>query len=201
LRNFEAFLDDRKAQYDADLADFRKELDVLKKRNELTRIADQAIANGSLADFGRLQRMLKEEPDEDLKTAASAELFRVVSAFSALSPSRAGAAEFDVPKINPLKKNESELTDDELLDILLHDQAPMDRARAAFLLGKRTLTFRIARALRDAIETEYHLEALRFERAAFDRINGFERGGTIDSKEEVKWFDQNIERLRKDLPK
>ena len=201
LQNFEKFLDDRKAQYDADLAAFRKELDVLTKRNELTRMADRAIADGSLAEYQRLQKMLNEETDGDLKAAESAEVFRVVSAFSTFSPSRATAAKFDVPMINSRKANENELSDDEVVDILIHDQAPLDRAHAAFLLQERTMTLQIAQALRDAIDRETHLEALRFEKAAFDRISGFQRGGAIDGKEEVKWFDQNVERLRKELPK
>jgi len=201
LRNFEKFLDERKAQYDADLTAFRKELEVLKKRNELTRMADRAIANGSLAEYERLQKMLDEEVDEDLKAAESAEVFRVVSAFSVFSPSRAGAAKFNVSMINPQKNDENELSDDELLEILLHDQAPLARAHAAALLQKRTITFRIAQGLRDALDKESHLEAIRFERAAFDRIGGFDGGGALDGKPEVKWFDENVDRLRKELPK
>ena len=59
LGDFEKFLDERKAKYEADLSTFRKELDVLKKRNELTRIADRVIADGSLAEYQRLQKALE----------------------------------------------------------------------------------------------------------------------------------------------
>ena len=201
LKNFEKFLDERKAEYDADLSTFKKELDVLKKRNELARMADRAIAEGSLVDYQRLEQMLNQETDEDLKAAESAEVFRVVSAFSPLSPSRSGAAKFVMSKVNPTKKDEKDLSDDELLAILQQNQDGLARAHAASLLQGRTMTFRIAQALRDAIDKETHLEALRFEKGAFDRISGFDRSGHIDGSEEVKWFDENVDRLRKELPK
>jgi hypothetical protein len=104
-------------------------------------------------------------------------------------------------KVNPNKKDEKELSDDELLEILLHNQDPLARAHAASLLQGRTMTFRIAQSLRDALGKESHLEAIRFEKGAFDRISGFDRGGAIEGKAEVKWFDENVDRLRKELPK
>ena len=79
LHSFESFLEERKTQYDADLAAFRAELDALKKRNELTRLADRAIGEGSLSEYQRLLRISHEQVDPDLQAAGGAEVFRVVS--------------------------------------------------------------------------------------------------------------------------
>ena len=91
LHSFESFLDERKAQYDADLSAFRAELDALKKRNELTRLADRAIGEGSLTEYQRLLRISREQLDPNLQAAGDAEVFRVVSAYGDLSPSRVNA--------------------------------------------------------------------------------------------------------------
>jgi hypothetical protein len=118
LYGFEKFLDERKAQYDADQASFRAELDTLKKRNELTRLADRAIAEGALGEYERLLRISHEEADPDLKAAANAEVFRVVSAYGALSPSRVKAISINASAVNHSKRDEAELTEDELLVVL-----------------------------------------------------------------------------------
>ncbi len=52
------------AQIKSTLARFRNELDVLKKRNELTRLTDQAIGERSLPAYQKLSKMLDSEIDE-----------------------------------------------------------------------------------------------------------------------------------------
>jgi len=200
LQGFEKFLDETKSRYQGDQQDFRRELEVLKKRNELTRMADKAIGDGSLRAYQRLQSVSENEADPDIKAAGTAEIFRVVSAYSIFAPSRTLANKFIVERINPNKKEESELSNDELVHVLLNAHAGLDRARAADLLEQRPMTFQIAESVNEAMKKEYHLEALRFEKAVFARIPGFQLTVDLDGKREVKWFSENKERLRKELP-
>jgi hypothetical protein len=201
LKSFETFLDERKAQYDADQAVFRAELDTLKKRNELTRLADRAIGDGSLGEYQRLLRISHEEFDPELKAAADAEVFRVVSAYGTLSPSRVGGISINAPAVNPAKREEAELTEDELL-VVLRGNEPLARARAALIFQDRPKTFRLAEAVEKALQTDRHLEALRYEKSAFAHLTGFVRKkGALDASEEIEWWEENVERLRKELPK
>ena len=200
LQSFEKFLDERKMQYDSDLAAFRAELDTLKKRNALTHLADRAIGDGSLDDYESLLRMLQEEVDPDLKAAANAEVYRVMDAYGLLSPPRVMTVTLNASAINPKRKNESELTGEELV-VALSARESLGRARAAFLLESHSPTFHLAESVKDALENEKHLEALRYEKRAFSHFTGFNAGDAIDASKELKWWPENVDRLRKDLPK
>lgn len=201
LHSFENFLDERKAQYDAEQAVFRAELDTLKKRNELTRVADRAIGDGSLGEYQRLLRISQEEVDPDLKAAADSEIFRIVSAYGALSPSRVTGISINASAVNPAKHDEAGLTGEELL-VVLRSGEPMGRARAALVLQSRPATFGLAETVEKALETERHLEALRYEKFAFAHLTGFaSKKGALDASEEMEWWKDNVERLRKELPK
>ncbi len=203
LRDFEKFLDERKAQYDTDQAAFRAEIETLKKRNELTRLADRAVGDGELTEYQQLLRIARDESDPEVKAAALAEEFRVVSAYGALSASRVSAITLDASVISPGKMNESELTLDDLGRVLTTPNVkPMARARAAFLMRDKSPTFSIAESLKKALETETHLEALRFEKVAFAHVCGFKsEKGALDASEELKWWPENVDHLRKELPR
>lgn len=201
LRNFENFLDTRQERLDSHQAAFRAELDVLKKRNSLTRLADRAIGSDTnLEDYKRLLQMFDEETDPDLKAAENAEIYRVIDAYGMLAPSRVPNITLQASTFNPEKKDESELTSEELL-IALNNRESLVRARAAFLLESRPPTFHVARMLKDALESELNLEALRYEKRAFSHASGFSSKGRLDATDELKWWSDNAERLEKELPK
>jgi hypothetical protein len=58
-------------------------------------------------------------------------------------------------------------------------------------------SFKTALAFADAMKTEKHLEVHRYLRAAFQRVTGYNKGGRLDSREALVWWEKNKEDLRK----
>ncbi len=129
-----------------------------------------------------------------------AEKYRVFQAYSVFAPSRALAATFNVPNINPLKKEEADLSTDELLEQLRSSDG-IARARAAIILANKPMTFQIVEATATAIEKEKDLEALRFEKALLGRAPGAAQlKGDLDGNADTKWYKENRDRLQKEMP-
>src|SRR5205085_1279155 len=115
LKSFEKFLDERRAAYDAAQAEFRKQLNILQKRNELTKLGDRAIAEGSLTDYQQLYETEKNAIDGDIKSAANAEEVRVFSAFGPFSPTRVYNVALVASQIHAGKQSESDLDSEDLV--------------------------------------------------------------------------------------
>ncbi len=144
--------------------------------------------------------MFYEEDNPDLKAAENAEMYRIFDAYGPLSPSRIPNTKLNASAVNPEKKDEAELSSEELL-IALNNREAVARARAANLLETRPPTFHLAEAVKDAMEIERNLEALRYEKRAFSRLTGFSNTGAIDAEKELAWWKENEARLKRELPK
>jgi hypothetical protein len=134
-----------------------RELVLLKERNRLTLLADEAISTGKAAPVRRLWASVRDPELENVKHGTAAELIRVQNhfmSFTRLSPSH---------KLKPADPTikEVDMPVPELVKVLENDKGPfLDRARAAQLLGKhRTAT--AARALVAAMEKDEEIDVVK----------------------------------------
>lgn len=174
-----------------------QELARLKKHNDISALAAKAINEGDVSAYRKLDEMTKGESDPEWRNASAAELVQVIQMYSMFGPTRAHGVRIIASVVNPSKKDESELTIEELLPLLSNEQ-PIARAKIAELIRSKAKkgSFRVATALIEAIKKETHLEAFKDLGEAFDRVAGVDISDTLDMRDHLKWWEENKDRLK-----
>ena len=200
LAQFNELITKNEAKSSASVEILRTELTRLQKRNDLTALADKAIAEGDVGAYRRLESLLKNGSEGEEMNAVASELFRVFQAYSVFSGvRRTGAIELKVSEINPAKAKEEDLDIEDLLP-LLNDSNPLVRVKVAELIYKKAKSgsFKTAEAIVSALERETHLEAFKVFDLVFQKITGREAGGKLDKRELFQWWEENKARLKKE---
>jgi hypothetical protein len=182
------------------LQNLEKELEVVKKRNHLTRLADAAISDGDLKAYLEIEQMSNRDPlspSTPEYQAAHSEFIRILAAYSPLIKRHSGVT---------LKHNQesidSLMTADEILTLLQEVNLALGRQRMAELLETKlqTLTFKQATMVASEIEKEENLLALQNLKRVFAKIKGSPDPYTRPGKDYVlEWWKANKERLEKEM--
>jgi hypothetical protein len=196
---FDLSLKQQLANASANLESLKIELNRLQQRNELTALADQAIGQGDVNAYRKLEGLYTTAPPGEYLNAVIAESFRVYSAYSLFSPSRSAGYTVQANKVNPKKTAEDELDADELMGIWPSINDGVGRAKIASLLAIKVKpgSFKTAEWTIDAIKKENHLEAMQHLRGVFQQITGYDKGGKLDDSDVLKWWDENKDDLKK----
>jgi len=198
IERFDSDLKKIKEEANEKTASIDSELARLKKRNDLTALADRAITQGDVKAYRQLEKMATASPDDGEDTNANvAELFRVFSAYSLFAPTRGQSVIVNVAQINPQKTKEDELDYDELIGIW-EGAKGIGRAKIALLLQKKTKlnSFSQAEWVIAQLEQDNHLETIMRLNSLFMKITGYDKGGKLDGSDILAWWKEHKEEVR-----
>lgn len=151
----------------------QSELVLLKERNRLTELADEAIATGKREPYNRLWEAFDDPRLAPLIHAARAEILRVQNFY--LSGSRLQKFDIPVAELFPATPTlkDTQLSDDQVIGLL--GDATKDwpiRVKSAWLLGQRRST-RSGEALVKAITEDPNLDVVKEATFSLEQMTGF----------------------------
>ena len=162
------------------------ELKSLKKRNDLTELADKAISAGDRKAFNNLAEICaaaKNNNREDYE--ARTEFYRVKSFYS--NNNR-------IPEFNLELKDESgksmvneHIPTEYLIKCLIEDPDWRNRGRAAQLLALRK-SKAVPSALIESIENDKNLDVLKNSMESFSKVSGYINHDVLDHAKPVEWW-------------
>lgn len=165
----------------------------VRRRHEMTLLADAAIARADRKALDDLRGQLEIVDDPTQRAAARAEVFRVQQMYAAAS--RLPVDPLPVAQIFPGLTEESELSEEQIIKLLTDlDRETERRIRAAELLaGHRTLTATDALVL--ALRKDLDLDVVKQAMVSFKANTGYPGGDFFDAVSAENWWAQNAPRL------
>lgn len=169
VSNFKSYIDDIKNKYETDYNTLKKEISELETRNHILSLGDQAIYKASRSALEDLFKLITEPINPNLLNTVLAEIRRInIFWFNATTIS---AKTLKVKMQDGTLKNESNLTTDELIKLLLEEDYSSS-AKSAQLLGNRKEKH-VPEALLQCIKKDQHLEVVRDAVDSFKLITGY----------------------------
>jgi hypothetical protein len=171
------------------------ELGVLKNRNNLTYLADNAIHSGDRSSFEKLIQLLVASPEPD--NAIGSEILRIKNFYGS----------FDrIPDDNLEDKNPDgiavkDISTQLLISDLLKSPDWVIRGRVAKILRHRKEKI-VAEAFIEVIKKEKRLDVVKASLDSFSTITGYKKIDVLDSLPRLpvlEWWNQNKDRVSKDL--
>ncbi len=175
------------------------EISQLKNRNQLTRLADEAITRGSRSAYMQIANIAESSRDTSQVNGAQAELLRVKFFFA--SGTRSASYMLPMATLYPSvkSKTEEQLTQKELIDLLLDSEKDWRvRRRVAFLLGDKR-SYEVAESLAEAIRSDTSLDVIKESVYSFEAITGYRSSDLFEMKELLDWWDANAVEVKKTL--
>jgi len=175
------------------------EISQLEERNQLTRLADEAITRGSRSAFMQLASIAETSRDSSQVDGALAELLRVKFFFA--SGTRSAAYTLPMVTLYPSAKSKKEekLTQKELVALLLDAEKDWQvRRRVAFLLGDKR-SYEVAEALAEAVRSDPSLDVIKEAVYSFEAITGYRSPDLFEMKDLLDWWDTNAPEVKKKL--
>lgn len=175
------------------------QVQILKRRNEVSALRVDAISSGNRASLDALNRIIADPKEEqDIKQMALSEALGVKSFW--VSADRTKAWMIDWRGRDGKSKSESQLTTCELLDNLRNSPTWQVRAKAADLLaGHRKLG--VPDALLRTIRNDPQLHVARDAVNAFVQITGYQTVDVLGLPFIEDWWKENAEAANKKLSK
>ena len=165
----------------------QSELVLLKERNRLTSLADDAIATAARGPYEQLWEAVKDPRMVNLVHGARAEILRVQQFY--LSGSRLSKYEIPVAEVFPATPNlrDVQLSDDQLITLLSDPKlAWQNRLRASWLLGQRK-SEKAAEALVKAVKEDQNLDVVKEATFSFEQMTGY-RASLFEAKALEAWW-------------
>lgn len=170
VSNFKSYIDDIKTKYETDYSTLKKEISKLETRNHILSFGDEAISKASRSALEYLYKLQTEPNNSNLFNIISAEIARVKTFWCTVTT--ISGITLKIKNQDGAIKNESDLTTDELIKLLLEDEVYSSRAKSAQLLGNRKEKH-VAEALMQCIKKDQHLEVVRDAVNSFKLITGY----------------------------
>ena len=169
VSNFKSYIDDIKTKYKTDYNTLKKEISELETRNHILSLGDQAIYKASRSALEDLLKLITEPSNPNLLNTVLAEISRVKLFW--LNATTISGKTLKVKMQDGTLKNESDLTTDELIKLLLEEDYS-SRAKSAQLLRNRKEKH-VPEALMQCIKKDQHLEVVRDAVDSFKLITGY----------------------------
>ena len=186
-----------KSEMERDKEDFSAELAILKDRNELIALADEAIVKGDRKSYEKLEEIAanKNEP-LDRQTMSMAEVNRIKSYY--IAGSRTSSYDVKVEKDDQSKLLNDKISTDILVDELNTNKNWIVRGKIAELLANHKEKA-VANALIQSIKNEQRLDVLEESLKSFCHITGCKKYDILRSKPIIDWWDENKEKVESEL--
>lgn len=169
VSNFKSYIDAIKTKYETDYNTLKKEISELETRNHILSFGDEAISKASRSALEYLCKLQTEPNNSNLFNIISAEIARVKTFWCTVTT--ISGITLKIKNQDGAIKNESDLTTDELIKLLLEEDYS-SRAKSAQLLGNRKEKH-VAEALMQCIKKDQHLEVVRDAVNSFKVITGY----------------------------
>ena len=197
IGSFEKNLQEFKDKYDLELKKLALEIEYIKNRNEILKLGDEAIATKDAKAFEELEKIYESSADQDIKISALSEILRVKSHFAT------GTSIKGINVTSTNRKTGEVLTDDkiptaDLIRGLRESKSWEIRAKIAALLKKRKEK-QVPEALLNAIQNDNNLEVRKEAMDSFETVTGFKSSDVFKYEPAEKWWEENKERIEKDL--
>jgi hypothetical protein len=197
LGSFETSLQEFKNNYDMELKKLASEVDFLKNRNEILKLSDESIANGDALSFEKLEKIYHSSEDKYLKQSALSEILRIKGHFSIGSSIIGINITYNNPKTGTILKDD-EIPTSELINQLRNNTSEIIRKKITELLKTRKEK-QVPEVLLDAIKNDNNLEVRRNALQSFESVTGFKRTDVFNYEPAKKWWDENKEKVEKNL--
>lgn len=171
------------------------EVDFLKKRNEITLLADEVRSSGQRESYRALQDYANSS-DPRFARAAKAEIVGIKTFFATMT--RIKKVEISVKGPLGVERKNDEIPTSVLLSDLKNSPEWPIRARVATLLASRHQKA-VPDALADAIANDPCLDVVKLAADSFQSVTGFESADVFGEDGLLAWWNQNKERIRKEL--
>lgn len=197
IESFEKDLDEFKEKYDSELKKLNKEVGYLQNRNIVLKLSDQAIATGDAKPFEELENIYETSTDNDIKTIALSEIFRVKNYFATMTRVKG----IDIIYTNT--HTGKAFTDEEIpTDILIQGLKDATiwqyRARMADLLKGRKEK-QVPEALLNTIENDEKLEVRKKAMDSFESVTGFKSRDVFKYAPAKEWWEKNKVKINNEL--
>jgi hypothetical protein len=202
IASFEGYLNEMRNQYAAQYQTLAREVTRLKERNEILKLADDAIITGSREALNELQKVMNGGSDEN-RRAARAAIFQVKEFY--LMGSRSSDFKLVIRKlslvdgfmdVSPDSDDKYETRD--LMAELSSNQNWRTRAKCAQILGGRKLQG-VPEALLDSMGSDDNLEVVRDAVRAFEGLTGFRSPDIFGYQQCKDWWKENGSEFSKGL--
>jgi len=172
---------------------FAKEIDIVKTRNGIMSISDDAIANMNKKSYDTIKTMYdNEHANNELKTMLLSEVVRIKNSF--INSTR--IANFKLNFIDNV--DEKDIVSHILTTLLLNDKNWQVRARSAMILASRK-DIKVAYSLYNCIENENNLEVLRNCIKSFSSLTDYKPNDVFDNELIIEWWAKNEESVANKL--
>jgi predicted metal-dependent hydrolase len=151
----------------------QSELVLLKERNRLTSLADEAISTAAREPYDELWKAFDDPRMVHLIHGARAEILRVQQHY--LAGSRLAKYDIPVAEVFPDTPNlkDTQLSDDQLISIVTNPRHIwQNRVKASWLLGQRKTT-KAAEALIKVVKEDTNLDVVKEATFSFEQMTGY----------------------------
>jgi hypothetical protein len=168
----------------------------VRRRHELTLLADAAIARGDRGALDELRGVLDIAEDPAKRAAARAEMFRVQQMYAT---TRMVDVPLPLDQLYPGVQSEGDLSEQQIIDLLVDlDRESEIRIRAAWLLkGHHTLEANDELIRR--VSKDKDLDVVKQAMLSFQSNTGYASGDWFDAKSAESWWIENASRLAKEF--
>jgi len=197
IDSFEKSLQEFKYKYDIELEKLAQEIEYIKNRNEILKLGDEAIATKDAKAFEELETIYESSADQGIKISALSEILRVKSHFAT------GTSIKGINVTSTNRKTGEVLIDDniptaDLVRGLIESKSWEIRAKIAEILRKRKEK-QVPEALLYTIQNDNNLEVRKRAMDGFESVTGFRSSDVFNYDPAKKWWEENKERIEKDL--
>ena len=197
IESFDKGLQEFKNKYDSQLKILAEEVEYLKKRNELLKLGDVAIATGDAAPFGELENIYNSVTADNINTLALSEVFRVKNHFATMTRIKGIKVKYIEPRTGK-EFIENEIPTEALIQGLKETEPWQYRARIAELIKNRKEK-KVPEALLGAIKNDKKLEVRKKAMDSFEAVTGFTSRDVFKYKPAEEWWNQNKRDVEKEL--
>ena len=187
-----------KSEMERDKEDFSAELAILKDRNYLVGLADEAIVAGDRESYEQLEEIAADENEPSYRQKMSmAEVNRIKSYYIAGSRTSSHEVKYTNIEDQKILKND-EIPKDKLIDALKNNKNWIVRGKSAELLANFK-EIDVVNALLLSIKTEQRLDVLEESLSSFCRITGCKKYDILRSQHVIDWWGKNKEEVKSEL--
>jgi hypothetical protein len=195
---FKEYLGDTKINFANEYNTLSNEVAIIKERNRLAELADNAIANGDSVAFEQLKSYISVPSKSEMVNAAKAELLRVKNFY--IRTTRIKAKTFSFTSSDGEKLPDTEATTQVLLNSLAKDKDWRVRARSAQLLKSRKEK-NVPDALLEAARSDLMLDVRKNALKSFNLLTGFPQADIFDYKPAINWWKENKQQFDEQIDK
>jgi hypothetical protein len=178
-------------------SEVRSQVEVLRKRNRLTDLADRAIVLGERNAYEHLRSALSESEYQALGLAVRTELAKVEHFYR--FGTRLDGYVIPVVELFPGRgfSGEEDLATEDIIGLLLSpDKVPWKvRGRAAWMLGRQR-PIEVTEALATAIRTEPNLDVLKECVFTFEENTGYRAEEVFDTGPLLAWWEAHRDEFK-----